>query len=390
MADIHEVITRFVYSSDTKELDKAYAVLANNIKAIDDNRKSIERLEAVRAATDKSNLERQAQLDRAITNRKKSITDQVNLIKAEVAANDNLRKSINQNIKVLNDLTKTETTYVNAQGKLIDRQERLAGASNKTAIALINVSRVLQDLPYGILGVANNIDPLITSLGGSAGLSIAVSAVTSLLVVFGDELFNSGEDAEKAAEKTKDYAQEVESLNEQLVENIRLTSERSRLLDEASNKGVNQAKRDLDQARARGASLEEIAALEREVIFRQIKDLTLLQGAYLRLRNQVKDLGLTPDTAGDTGQIQNILFNILIGSDFRLSMDEAQAQSERLAQSFKMRGDLVEVIKTEEAAITEKVKDLDKERAFNESKKVGLKYSLSIGLTNKAASASLA
>jgi hypothetical protein len=79
------------------------------------------------------------------------------------------------------------------------------GAANANP-ALVNFGRVVQDAPFGLIGIANNIDPLISSfqslqkstgstggalkaLGGAllgpAGIGIAISAVTSALIVFG-------------------------------------------------------------------------------------------------------------------------------------------------------------------------------------------------------------
>ena len=78
--------------------------------------------------------------------------------------------------------------------------------------SLTSFSQVIQDAPYGIQGVANNITQLTSqfgylsqstggagnalkamasSLAGPAGILLAVSVVTSLLVSFGDELFKS-------------------------------------------------------------------------------------------------------------------------------------------------------------------------------------------------------
>jgi hypothetical protein len=76
--------------------------------------------------------------------------------------------------------------------------------------ALTNFGRVIQDAPFGILGIANNIDPLISSLqslgksakengvsplkslfsalAGPAGIAIGVSAVTSALITFGPQI----------------------------------------------------------------------------------------------------------------------------------------------------------------------------------------------------------
>ena len=105
---------------------------------------------------------------------------------------------------------------------------KLPNASNQSTNALMNLSRVAQDAPYGFIGIANNINPLLesfqrlkattgttggalkamgASLMGPAGLGLAVGVVSSLMVVFGDRLFGAG----KAAEKTKEKTDELKS-----------------------------------------------------------------------------------------------------------------------------------------------------------------------------------
>ena len=86
------------------------------------------------------------------------------------------------------------------------------GKSAANAVpAVTEFSRVIQDAPFGIQGVANNITQLTqnfgylkaqtgstssalkamaTTLTGPAGILLAVSAVTSLLVAYGDEIGN--------------------------------------------------------------------------------------------------------------------------------------------------------------------------------------------------------
>ena len=86
----------------------------------------------------------------------------------------------------------------------------LGSASNQANQALVNSGRVLQDLNYGFMGVANNLNPLLESfqrlsekskdsgtsvkkeliaaLTGPAGLGVALSAVTFIFLKFGDEI----------------------------------------------------------------------------------------------------------------------------------------------------------------------------------------------------------
>lgn len=93
---------------------------------------------------------------------------------------------------------------VNGINQLNKSLKNLPNSSGQATQALTNFGRVVQDAPFGIEGIANNIDPLIqsfnqlkattgstsaafsalgASLIGPAGIAIAISTITSLLVV---------------------------------------------------------------------------------------------------------------------------------------------------------------------------------------------------------------
>lgn len=107
---------------------------------------------------------------------------------------------------------------------LAGKMPKLGKATAGANTALVNFGRVVQDAPFGLIGIANNIDPLLTSfsqlkketgstgaafkslaagLAGPAGIAIAVSAVTSLLIAYGDEI-------QKAIFGTDQYAKAIE------------------------------------------------------------------------------------------------------------------------------------------------------------------------------------
>ena len=109
---------------------------------------------------------------------------------------------------------------------------KIKPGSNEASQSLINLSRVAQDAPYGFLGIANNINPLLesfqrlktstgttggalkalgSSLVGGGGLGLAVGVVSSLLVVFGDKLFGAGKKAKEASEEQKKYNETLQS-----------------------------------------------------------------------------------------------------------------------------------------------------------------------------------
>jgi predicted DNA-binding antitoxin AbrB/MazE fold protein len=102
-------------------------------------------------------------------------------------------------LKAIEDLAKSTSG-------LKTRFQEIKGDTNQAALALNNLSRVAQDAPYGFIGIANNINPLLesfqrlkdttgsttgafksmlSSLAGPAGIGLAVGALTSIIVAFG-------------------------------------------------------------------------------------------------------------------------------------------------------------------------------------------------------------
>ncbi|HRI24350.1 MAG TPA: hypothetical protein PLZ45_06715, partial [Ferruginibacter sp.] len=110
----------------------------------------------------------------------------------------------------------------------------LPAGANQATNALTNLGRVVQDAPFGFIGIANNINPLLESfqrlkaetgstktalaslasgLFGPAGLGIAVSVATAVLTVFAQNaLSKSGDEAEKAGAKVKKYAEVLQEI----------------------------------------------------------------------------------------------------------------------------------------------------------------------------------
>lgn len=103
------------------------------------------------------------------------------------------------------------------------------GTANVTP-TILEFNRVIQDAPFGIQGVANNLTQLTQNFGflqqstgstgaalkallagftGPAGILFAVSAVTSLLVTYGDELLDTATATDKLAKATAKYIGEA-------------------------------------------------------------------------------------------------------------------------------------------------------------------------------------
>lgn len=108
------------------------------------------------------------------------------------------------------------------------------GATDQATQALVNLSRVAQDAPYGFMGIANNLNPLLesfqrlsssakdagTSLGkelrnalmGPAGVGLALGVVSSLVVKFGDDIAKFVTDALNGKDALKEYKTALEGI----------------------------------------------------------------------------------------------------------------------------------------------------------------------------------
>lgn len=99
---------------------------------------------------------------------------------------DRLRKELaklKRDQKSLASVTPTITSANNKLGK----------SQRKTSASAVEFGRLLGDLPYGIQGVANNIQQLAFVMGAGGALQIGIAVVTGLLTVFRDQ-FKKSED----------------------------------------------------------------------------------------------------------------------------------------------------------------------------------------------------
>jgi hypothetical protein len=141
------------------------------------------------------------------------------------------------NIGEINYLSKN---IDNLKGKITQLNQRASGLGRPMGDAtqsLINFSRIAQDAPYGIIGVANNLNPMLESfqrlskteggtkkalqamsagLIGPAGVGVALGIVSSLAVTFSKEIISlfKGPTAEleEFRKKLKEVADDIYKL----------------------------------------------------------------------------------------------------------------------------------------------------------------------------------
>ena len=115
----------------------------------------------------------------------------------------------------------------------------LPNTSNQATYALSNLSRVAQDAPYGFIGIANNLNPLLESfqklkveagstggalkamgagLMGPAGIGLALGAVSSIIVAFGPKIADFISGTNKATESENKFAKSLNDATSQATE----------------------------------------------------------------------------------------------------------------------------------------------------------------------------
>lgn len=107
-------------------------------------------------------------------------------------------------------------------------------SANSAAISLQNVGRVAQDLPYGFIGIQNNLNPLLESferlkaetgsgkaalkalagsLIGAGGIGLALSVVSSAILIFQNGIAGFNKKTSEAKEKTDELAKAIKDIS---------------------------------------------------------------------------------------------------------------------------------------------------------------------------------
>lgn len=135
----------------------------------------------------------------------------------------------------LNKATTSVTKFGNETNKLSTKLTQTKAGTNSAAFALQNFGRIAQDAPFGIIGITNNINPLLESfqrlkaetgstgsafkalagsLLGAGGLGLAISLVTSALTFFAMSSRGATEEVEKINPRIKEAEDKQKAFNE--------------------------------------------------------------------------------------------------------------------------------------------------------------------------------
>ena len=203
-----------------------------------------------------------------------------------------------------------EINYLNSQIKNLNTtigniQTQMGNAAKKTGDAtqsLVNFSRIAQDAPYGIQGIANNLNPMLESfqrlaateggtkkaltamidgLTGPAGLGVALGIGSSLLVVFSKKI---SEAFEGGVDKLKDLREELKKLNEDVYKIVG-AAQASQTLGTILVGKVSNQKSDIETRKNALKELKKLYGDNKEIQDLDIKNINSYTKEYLQSLN---------------------------------------------------------------------------------------------------------
>jgi len=245
-------------TADIKDIQSALTKVKKTLKDFDDSMSS---------TSDKTNgkLQRQKGIIEELNNEAKklkvSITQATS--KEKIAEFNAELEQTNQKLSELNSLGKT---FSAPAVKSFDNLKRSAGAASGTAIAF---SRVIQDAPFGIIGVANNLqnfgeqfvalgDKSTTAAGKlklffsalitPSNLAIlAVSALTAAYQAYTLGLFDAKEETQDLTKELEDYKNSLDGVSKAQLEGAQSAQTEIQALQllrlQAENDGLSRSKR---------------------------------------------------------------------------------------------------------------------------------------------------
>ncbi|CAB5218330.1 hypothetical protein UFOVP216_1, partial [uncultured Caudovirales phage] len=211
-------------------------------------------------------------------------------------------------LKAIEDLAKSTAGL---KTKFVENK----GATDQATQSLVNLSRVAQDAPYGFIGIANNLNPLLESfqrlrssstsnkeafqsllavMTGPAGIGLALGVISSLFVAFGDKLFSNKKAVDEAKKAQEEYAKALDKAKEAAVnqglklENLITLAQNANLTDAERVKALNGVKDVLNGvSKGYGDQIKNIDDAKEAV--KQYTAALIQQAIVERYRNEIAD-----------------------------------------------------------------------------------------------------
>ena len=340
-------------------------------------------------------------------------------LSVEISARiDKLQKELAKAKGEFNSLEKSAEKTNSKLGKSSSKSAKGIDKLGKSAIsgnsAMTAFSRTVQDAPFGIMGVSNNITNLTEQFGylknktgsakgalnamlrdlkGFGGISLAISVATSLLLVFGDKIFKTKdkvkelkEEQEKLTQALDDYVNGLESVSkanlkgEQSAQKELITLGLLKSQIENTNLSINKRKGAIEALRKKypdylkNMSDEKILNGGLETTYNTlttsiIKRAKATAASNMIVKNSEKLLTLESIQLSKTNELENK--KIKFQKEFGKSYEDALKVSGRAATKFsglqkKAISDLIKEIESGKGAIQSlELSNIDLEASIN-------------------------
>jgi hypothetical protein len=168
-------------------------------------------------------------LDGDVTEVRKSIAELTQDLKGFKSS---LSKSMDAReiVRLNQEIKQAETNIKRLKGLSLGGD--LTKSANGATASLTDLSRIANDVPFGLMGIANNISPMIESFGrlkqetgsakaalsamgssliGPAGLGLAINLVTSALIIYQNGIAGFNKKTKEAKDGTDDFIKSLKS-----------------------------------------------------------------------------------------------------------------------------------------------------------------------------------
>ena len=304
-----------------------------------------------------------------------SIDADVSTLEAELIKAQNELRKFQNTLKKTTDVGTIKTlneNIANTSGKIAHLNDRL-GQSGKSmgdaSQSLINFSRIAQDAPYGIMGIANNLNPMVESfqrlaateggtkkalqamaagLIGPAGVGVAIGIVSSLAVTFSKEISNFFKGPTSALESFRAELNKVASDLNKLIGKEQTKRTQGILLTELIVGGnatqQKEALKQLQDLYSKSAAIQNAKLGQDKAYYQTLVNQAAMQGdATAKEKNNLAQLDIAyaaqiENEKKRNAELKNITSERLIGTGFATQRQTIQQQKELINATYDILG----------------------------------------------------
>ena len=276
------------------------------------------------------------------------------------------------NIGEINYLSKNIDNLKGKIAQLNQQAGSLGRPMGDASQSLINFSRIAQDAPYGIMGIANNLNPMVESfqrlakteggtkkalqamvagLAGPAGVGVAIGVVSSLAVTFSKEIseFFKGPtgELEEFRKKLKEVADDIYKLigGEQTKRTKGILL--SEIIVGGNKTQQEEALKELQKLYSNSAAIKNAKLGEDKAYYQTLVNQAAMQGSAVATeKNNLAQLEIAyaeqiKNEKKRNAELKKITSEKLIGTGYATRRQTVQEQKDNINAEYNVLGDAI-------------------------------------------------